>query len=387
MSRSNNVHSASGPFAGYLFQIERVLYWLSQSDVEIVALETEDDIVASFKGTRDAEKILEQAKHSISEKVPLSDSSLELWKTLSIWVERNDDTSKVYYSLVTNKPLPSNRLIKRIVASKNDQAEFKKLINALLEIGKVARKTIKPFANKVLACPFDRLADIFGRVELYFPDNVENTKDIKKFVRSNLGIGNDLPIDLIYRELLGYLTELIITKWRNGETFTLERETILGESNKITARYVSKTFVEKTIDLLPVDKEDIEKHKCNRFVEQLIAIGCDETEIIDAIGHYLRSKAEKSRYAFECNILESKFTEYYRDLKENWTAIFNPTTRLKKGTPSEQVGYEVYYETLKYRGSLDGQVPEQTYTFKGAYHHLSNIPELGWHPDWKKKFK
>lgn len=186
-------HSATGSFAGYLYQIERVLFWISKSDICLVGLETEDDIVAHFSGQSDPGKILEQAKHSISSNVPFSDKSVDLWKTLSIWISNeldpNYDHHNDSYSLVSNKTLPTNRLIYKIVTNKNKEV-FGQYVDELLAIAREPSKGIKPYADILYSCPRNTLESILKKIEIDNGEEVKNTKRLKEFLKANLSIGN-----------------------------------------------------------------------------------------------------------------------------------------------------------------------------------------------------
>ncbi|MEO3402538.1 DUF3732 domain-containing protein [Mucilaginibacter sp. CAU 1740] len=88
MINTNNLHSADGSILGFLYQIERALVWLSSSDIEtFVGVEVDDDITVKLIDGDDITNIYEQAKHSQTSRIPYSDRSVDLWKTLSIWVE------------------------------------------------------------------------------------------------------------------------------------------------------------------------------------------------------------------------------------------------------------------------------------------------------------
>ncbi len=67
-----NTHSADGSFLGFLFQIERVLLWLSEGgEGRRVGIETDDDIVVQIQNGVTIETIYLQAKNaqSVSEQM------------------------------------------------------------------------------------------------------------------------------------------------------------------------------------------------------------------------------------------------------------------------------------------------------------------------------
>lgn len=321
---SKNKHSASASFAGYLFQIERLIFWLSISDVELVALETEDDVVAKLKGISPI-KILEQAKHSVTSRVPYSDTSVDLWKTLSIWAKSalasTSDLDTITFSLITNKRLPSNRLIKKLVESKNNAEIFDLCFEKLISIASTCRGKVKPFAQEVLKCDRDVLKAMVRRIEIISEETATDIKNLKQHVRSNLGISDRLPFDYMYQEILGLVVHQIIQTWKKNEPFQFSREVVLRRVNESIALYQKKSFIERTIDLLPLSRVEVERNKGKLFVEQLKAIHCDDEEIIKAINEFMRSDIEKSRYAEEGEVLEYHFEQYYMDLKEHWQSV------------------------------------------------------------------
>jgi hypothetical protein len=290
---NKNKHSASGSFAGYLFQIERLLFWLSISDVELVALETEDDIVAKLRGSS-TNKILEQAKNSITGKVPYSDSSVDLWKTLSIWVggvaSGKIDLNECSFSLVSNKKLPSGRLIKELVEAKGDAARFDKLLDTLIEKGKNSKsKILKPFCEAVLAVDKKLLSQVVSKVSIANPETTTEIRSLKHHVRINFAISDKLPFDYIYTDLLGFIVNHIIQIWKKNQTLEISREVMLRKVSDLIASYHGKTFIERTVDLLPLSNDEVERNRGKLFVEQLREIKSDEEDIINAINDFLRA--------------------------------------------------------------------------------------------------
>lgn len=81
--------SAAGPALGYLAQVDyALLAALERMDDEddfAVSLETLDDIVFHHADTDDATEKW-QSKHTIDGTRSLSDSSVDLWKTLGNWI-------------------------------------------------------------------------------------------------------------------------------------------------------------------------------------------------------------------------------------------------------------------------------------------------------------
>lgn len=391
--KDTNPHSADGSFLGFLFQVERVLLWLSEgAEGGKVGIETDDDIVVQIRNGAGDRKIYEQAKNAQTSKIPFSNQSEDLWKTLSIWVkaveEGKIDVNTAVFSAITNKQLPKNRLLLKLSsAKKQDTKGMTSVIKELKETALNLGTANKGFGEVITNCDDSRLIDIVDKIIVLDGSFHHNQKDFKKQLKANLSISNKLPFDHIYRGLLGAVFDKIIGCWRRGEEAWIDVESFNNLYNNLVAEYQKKSFLERATELLPVNKSEIEHNRRSLYVEQLKSINCDENEVLEAIHDYLRAKSEKSRYAKEFEVTEPKFIAYYEDLKQHWAKVSRPRFKINpQNLPLEQVGYQVYYETILYKGKLNNQEPEQAYTYKGAYHHLANEPEIGWHPSWELTF-
>lgn len=147
-----------------------------------------------------------------------------------------------------------------------------------------------------------------------------------------------------------------------------------------------KPFIEKAANLIPVSQIEQDNEKRSLFVKQLDLILAQDDEKLKAIQDFLRAKREKHNYALNANISKPHIDEYEEGLKENWLRIFFKHRRLNKNEPTE-VGYEIYSETIQYKGKLAGIEPTYFYLSKGTYHELANNRFIGWHPDWKELTK
>jgi hypothetical protein len=389
-----NTHSADGSFLGFLFQIERVLLWLSEGfEHGKVGIETDDDIVIQLKNGEEINHIYEQAKNAQTTGLPFSDKSEDLWKTLSIWVtavvEKKINIETSIFSAITNKKLPLKRLLFELSSTKKEnKVEMDLLILKLKGIAGNLSKENEKFGKIIIDCDNKLLAKIVDKITVFDGTYHHERKLLKSKLKSNLSMSNTLPFDHIYNGLFGHVTNMIIDHWRKGEEAWIEVEYFNKLYSQLVSEFQRKSFLEKATQLLPVDNKQVDFNKNSLYVEQLKLINCEENEILEAIHDYLRSKSEKNRYAKEFEVTESKFLDYYEDLKQHWTNISRPRFKINSHKlTSEDIGYEVFYATISYKGKLNNQEPEQSYTYKGAYHHLTNEFQIGWHPSWEDKLK
>lgn len=379
-------NDAEGQFRGYLFQIERTLYWLC--DLESggkVGVETGDDVVAQ---KADGITVSEQDKSSITTKSPYTNKSKDLWKTLRIWLNKLGDNpkeaEKYYFILATNKKVPSSRFVWELHKALSDE-ECEACLKSLKKLATSTSKDLQAIMNDVIGFDDAVIKALIKRIRLS-SGQLDKGGGLKTSIRNSLKVHPDLPFDNMYISLLGWVCEQVMDAWDKNEEAWLDVDSLLNLSNSLIADYKNRPFKEKAIANLPVSVSEIDQKRGSKFVEQLEVINVDDEEIIEAINDYLRASAEKVRYANEGNVTKTDFEVFYDALVEHWKSIFRLQKREGTGSP-ENIGYKTMNLTLRNREKLKGVETEQSYTTKGAYHRLANELNVGWHPDWKKIIK
>lgn len=393
VSKKANPSSAEGSFLGYLFQIERIIIWLSELDENAsVGAEVADDIVIKLGKGEKVSEIYEQAKHTIGSEAPYTNKSIDLWKTLSIWVKAVEDGSidpKISkFSLLSNLPLPANRFAHKLSkANFGDKTNLDTCCDDLLKIAGKLSKEVKPYGDIVSKCPIEKLKQIISNIEILDPTYKHSKDEYLKKLRSELHIPDDMPIEHISEKLFGFVSSHLMESWRDNKEAWITVKVFNKQCAQLVAEYSVKPFYEKTTESLPITKVEIEKNRGSTYVAQLKLIDCSEDEILESIHEFMRALSERDRYAKDGEISPEKMEQYLDDLKQNWITISKPRFKFCTNDQYVRVGYEVLFETLKYKGKLNNYEPEQHYTYKGAYHHLANELSLGWHPTWKDLLK
>ena len=381
-------NDAPGQMLGYLFQIERAVFWLSElKSGGFVGVECGDDIVVK-KNVNGENEIYEQDKSSISTKLPFADLSSDLWKTLAIWLNKVKDDSidleKCHFFMVSNRKIPASRLVWTFSNAEKDD-ELNNCIKLLKERGAKHTGKMAPKIAEVLAFTDIQLKELIKRIQVF--DNTSSKNAIyKEGIRNNMKIGKDIPFDNIYQNFIGWAFEKIVDSWNSKTEAWLEVDSFVSLSNRLVTQYSNRPFIEKTIENLPVSRGQVRKHKTESFVKQLEKIDADDDEKIFAINDYLRASSEKTRFAKEANITVKDWRQFEDNLIDRWEMIFKPTCKLSQSSSDEKKGYEIYYKTIAHKEKLCGIETEQNYTTRGAYHRLANKIKIGWHPLWKKLF-
>ena len=101
-------HNASPQMLGYLFQVRCALDLLLSADNEQsgICLEKFDDI--AFSNNNENPNVLIQTKHHVNKRGDLTDASVDLWRTLNVWIDvvEQKKVSNSKYIIITTANAP-----------------------------------------------------------------------------------------------------------------------------------------------------------------------------------------------------------------------------------------------------------------------------------------
>lgn len=117
--------SATDSTLGYLYQLRTGLLWslrrLKQDSSFIVSVETLDDV--TFEAAAGVATDLVQTKLHKNNETTITDASVDLWKTLRIWIEGRTDgsiPSAATLHLVTTATAPDGTIAQHLGIEKRD---------------------------------------------------------------------------------------------------------------------------------------------------------------------------------------------------------------------------------------------------------------------------
>jgi len=403
--------SAKGSLSGYLFQLEKALLLLSNLTcvTDYISIEHVDDIATH---NEDGEVLLTvQAKHSILTKgTAFEDTSYALWRTLQIWIQKFESNifdEKTLFTCCTNVEIPSNSLLYSI--KNNSFEDVISLIETLLL--KQTEKLIKFNAGdkegnalkKVIS-----LIDFVLKNQSIF-EKIKNNiliKDnecIKEEFLNRLYINSTYSVtqkDAVYHEFYGWINSSCVAKWRNNKeakftkkSFEEKHLRIFNNPSIINAVFRTK----QTLRLL--DDKEIQVRRNDLFVKQIEDI-CRRKDakkriIKEAIIDFIYSDIELTHIITKKgDYTESDFEEFLNQCFETWQACFDQKVIKEIDEYDEEernaLAIRIYDEIfnsieIKFKHSISFN-STNSYVKNGNFLKLSNIPRIGWRPDWESKY-
>lgn len=384
-------HSASATIAGFFFQLERALLYLSKAkEGDFIGIETLDDVSII---SNDGNLILEQDKHSLQEKsTPLSDKSKNLWNTLSIWITalKNGelDINRTTFFLVTNKEKTKQYIVDKISDATTEES-IRSVINELKNISEDLPDTVKKYSNIVLHKDnTDHLFELIKKTTF-----IDGKKSTQSQIIEEIGRSLQIPQDLIEKKtqiingLLGWIQLQLMTAWYDKRPAWISRDSFVDQFHAQLNSINRLSIQARVANLIQVSDEQVNKKKDALFVKQIQLVSDHEPLSIRAINDYIRYRTEKIRLSLDGYVTEQDWLDFSNNLFDRWDFI---STNYKARNPYEdekKLGLEILIKTIDHKENLAGAQTEQQYLTTGELHSLANCMKIGWHPRYKELLK
>lgn len=407
--------SASGSIAGFLFQFEKALVLLATLDntTDVVSIEQVDDV--AIQNDEDLAILAIQSKHSISPNgTTFEDTSKSLWRTLQIWIEKldkgifNDSTTFV---CSTNKIIGNDSLLRKIHVKTFDEVlvEIKQLLNhqklklkKLQSTDKDAGPTIKKIIKLIefVLSKEDKFKIIKENLEI---QDQESLKE-RFFIAAHLTTENYSPArkDVIYDTMYGWILNASKAKWLQGvnigATFTKKDFDLKFSLVSANPAIVNAVFRKKG-DLGTIDSKRLSKVKKELFVRQITDINrkksAIERNVEKAVLDFIYHDIEMAHIIKGGNFTELDFREFQNSCVEKWQSYVDTVVinELEEYSDVQKNDMAVsIFDNVMHNMEINFQEgfsfnSSNSYIRNGTFLKLSNIPEIGWHPDWELKYK
>lgn len=414
-SKEQIKRSAADIFAAFEYQWNYfVLRLLKENDdAATVSFELHDDV-----DTQTEEGItLYQIKHSVrksskGETINLSNRDTDLWKTISIWMkfieEQPDILKNTKFQLITNKAISKNKFVEAIEAFHNTHSvedlksafvtikesertekskiESNKSVNNHLNVSQIIRDLLKK----------DYLKEFCSRISISKTSDVLK-EYIKRIMINRFGLNRN-RIDWVYNQLMTSLKDdsidNIINRTPvsyNGSIFTERYQSILDIGRKkLNFRF------DYSLDSLSGDFRDF------LFIKQLISIDDTKDDDLDRIAdltkNWLFFNNNLQEHWNNNDIIHEDVKRLTEDVYAKWRTYYHSNHRRIKSEATCNELCEAGCNTVDSMRQCEfllADTPLGNFLSEGCIYYYSNsateiipdLPLIGWHRDWKNKFK
>lgn len=395
-SAASNVVAFDYQHYHFLFRL------LGLKENESVGLEVKDDVDITLDNNC---QILIQVKHSIQNSNSGSTKNLttydtDLWKTIYNWScvisdpvqNRTDILSQLEYVKKTDFILSSNK-------SESDKNKFINIVNQIksqnITIGKAIgyitklknntdNNDIKTNIDKLLSLDESVINEFLGHI--YFDLGVNDIiKSCKSLIKTKMI--SDNKIDEVFERLDSQIKQDNYYEICDGKKIIITFEEF-HKKYKIIFERARSPELQASYSKDKLLPDNLSKQT---FIKQLIDIDYIKEDEVDDIIKFTRHKLN-----MEDNINRwRKNSELTKEELENFddnviNDLDNRRRKHYRGLSEEKDIIEKAQELVDQSLQKDWSIRElqlSTMLSNGQYFRLSDIPVIGWHLDWEKKYK
>ncbi len=382
MTTKQQTFTAASSAAGYYYQARFALFEalrLVYGDESIdVAIERFDDV--SFEKEGKPLELL-QTKHHINKIGDLTDTSVDLWKTLRVWSEATKANpsmpGRTRLVLITTgqAPLSSAASCLRPNGERDvDKAE-------VLLIAAAQKSENQSLKDAFLA--FQKLAPemrtlLLGAVEVL--DRAPVLTELEVAIEDRMKLIAPRGKTAIARELLeGWWWPRICKALQEGGGVIsiLELEAKLDDIRDAMKRDALPTDMEH-VDPLESELETLNEM---RFVRQLRSVGVGNNRIQYAKRDYYRAFTQRSQWTRQNLLFDGEVALFVEEWQPRFAFMCDNLDGATDDTAIRQAGQDLYHWV-----EADARFPFRTVSARflnvGSYHILANDLRLGWHRDY-----
>lgn len=310
-------HQASQQMLGYLYQVVYALYLIisCEDNNDQIGIERFDDVSFEKDGTP---KELIQLKHHVTPG-KLTDSSVDLWRTLKVWMDSKDileeDTKLL---LITTASAPKESVAYFLKADEQVR-NCQKAYGKLMEVAKKStNNTISNACNAFKKLGQSEGLKLVKRIEVL--DGATDIADTDSKIKSYLEIAVKPKYeDKVLTALKGWWFQQCILGLCSPGLKLISKNEVTREIQRLVKKY--------DIDYLPI-ASDINSikygvNKDSTYVKQLGLLKIDDEDILEsAASDYVKADAQRSKWIREDPSLADELGEYDRNLIDRWHRLF-----------------------------------------------------------------
>ena len=413
-SKEQSKRSAADIFVAFEYQWDYfVLMLLKENDDDAtVSFELRDDV-----DTQTEEGItLYQIKHSVrknlkGETINLSNRDTDLWKTISIWMkfieEQPDILENTKFQLITNKAISKNKFVEAIEAFHNTHSveDLKSAIVTIKESERTEKSKIKSDNSvtnhlnvaQIITDLLNKtyLNEFCSRIYILKTSDVLE-EDIKRIMSNRFGLNHN-RIDWVYDQLMTKLRNDSIDNIKSGKSVT----------------YNGAVFKERYQSILDIGRRKIYFKDCSindfegnfrelLFMKQLFSVYYVKENEVDRMSRLTLSWLRFNNNFHElCNdniLINEDVNNLTKDVLSAWDNCYNKKyrkiTEMSTDDELSEAGCCTIDDMREKLFSL-AETPLGNQLSEGCIYYYSNsateiipdLPLIGWHRDWKNKFK
>jgi hypothetical protein len=209
------------------------------------------------------------------------------------------------------------------------------------------------------------------------PDPIE---PIRKVLRATL---TDTAVEDFAKAAIGMAKEAAEANMRKHLDSVVDAKSFRAHFQAFVRKYNLAGLLNSTTG----DPDQAEINRTIRssptYVRQLNSVALSQEIIVGAVAAYLRTTADRVKWAEDGEIVESSLADFDQGLERKFTLLRDEVEDVHSTKEEKERGRMIYRRCSGVLLPLeDRTVP--SYFVEGAYNILANDVRVGWHPSYKK---
>jgi len=362
---------------------------LKLNNDEKVGFEVKDDVHIEDNNTLSLIQLKHTRQTNIKGKpINLTTSDIDLWKTLSNWVDvindeenKNDFITNTKFIFITNKTESKKHLFLNGLKELKNNKDIKSFRNKIFDYVSTldSNNTNKDYINNLLNLENELLKLFIFKIKFVFSLN-----DIIDAVKNEIQFGRSIKIgrvEKVFHELTGLYKEKFFDIVKNKKDFEITRDVFYTETLVIFQNAKS----ERLPFVRTIERKNNESILDNTFAKQLLNIGFDKDNVFDADYYKLAIETNLNIFLQNGEISENDKNLLDSNSVTSWDEEFQDIY-LEDSNQNDLNAKKLYLKVLKKDLDLAGQKIEWKEATKGQFIKMSDIPEIGWKYTWKEEY-
>lgn len=373
---------APGQYLGYGLQPVRLCHHLLHADAGCsVSLEFIEDIAIHWP---DGRLLLEQAKSALSGN-PLADSSVELWKAFANWGALCVENEAIEVSATVFRlyvcPTKAGALAELMHQAKSED-------EAQAVLSKIAKK-VTP-ANQLKGCN-PKITEFLGAGDNLCKAIIRNFEivvedDPLEAIRAPLRLAIlDESLDSFCNAVIGSAKNRIDSLIRAKRAPVIDAKAFRDEFRAFVRKHSLLGLLISTADQPSAAEIETLVNAAPIFVRQLVAVGLPKEYLLRAVSDFLRTDADRTRWAADGLIVEDSLDEFHDLLERHFQITRDEVEDMHRAQEKDARGRQIYRRCISHQAPLEGRTLPGHF-MPGSFNTLANEIRVGWHPDYDHLF-
>lgn len=383
-------HDASSSALGYLYQTDwALLEMLREARTrpgQAMTLELFDDVAWDADG--EVSELL-QLKHHQNSVGNLSDKSVDIWKTLKVWLDSPTfvaDSGPMLTLVTTNVPQPGTAASHLLPEDRDPVMAMDLLDSAAKES---TSQTTGAARSAWLAIPRSSRLSMTQRITVVC--GAPLVGDIEQGVREEINWALPLGQEDTFISLLWQW-------WRKVSLDLLQkkRDKVNVIEVQQQVQYIRDMFVPDSlptlVELHEIDEDRLlQIHDAHDFVHQLRWINVGTPQLRKAISDYYRAVTQITRWIDRSLVDLHELKVFEDNLVDEWERAFEDMVEDLNGADDESIRQDLGKALWrKLRDSTSVSVRSrytESFFARGIRHELADRHLIGWHPDFEARIR